>query len=238
MIGCQCEVCKSSDWHDKRLRTSAYIEYEGLKLVIDAGPDFRYQMLRAGITTLDAILLTHEHIDHVGGLDDVRAFNYLEKRPFPIYCEGHVNDALHREFAYAFATNKYPGVPSFDMHIIDENPFQIEGVTVVPIRALHYKLPVLGYRLGKLGYLTDANHIEEKEMEKLRGVDVFVINCVRRTPHISHFSLPEAIEVARKVGAGKTYLTHLSHQLPRHEELDRELPDGITDAYDTLEVNF
>jgi Metal-dependent hydrolases of the beta-lactamase superfamily I len=238
MIGCQCDVCKSPDWHDKRLRTSAYIEYEGLKLVIDAGPDFRYQMLREGIITLDAILLTHEHIDHIGGLDDVRAFNYLEKRSFPIYCEQHVLDALKSTFSYAFADEKYPGVPSFDVHVIDDNPFKIGGIEIIPIRAMHYKLPVLGYRFGKLGYLTDANHIGDDQIEKLRGIDVFVINCVRMTPHISHFSLPEAIEVARKVGAGQTFLTHLSHQLPCHEQLVKELPEGITDAYDTLKVPF
>lgn len=201
MIGCDCDVCTSADFHDKRLRTSAYIEYEGLKLVVDAGPDFRQQMLREKIHHLDAVILTHQHKDHTGGLDDVRAFNYLEQKSFPIYAEKNVQLSLRMEYAYAFKEEKYPGVPEYTLYTIDESPFYIDGVEIIPVRAMHYTLPVFGFRFGNLGYLTDANYISESSIELFRGVKVFVINTIRRKPHISHFSLDEAIAVCRKVGA-------------------------------------
>lgn len=238
MIGCSCPVCTSSDSRDKRLRTSAFIEYQGLKILIDAGPDFRQQMLREKITDLDAILLTHKHKDHTGGLDDVRAFNYLERKSMPIYCEQNVQDSLKMEYAYAFAEHKYPGVPEYDLHTIDESPFSINGIEIIPIRVMHYKLPVLGFRFGGLGYVTDANFISDSEIKKLQGVKIFVINTIRREPHISHFSLGEAIDVCRKVGAEQSYLTHLSHQIECHSELSKSLPDGIFPAYDTLKLDF
>ena len=238
MIGCGCKVCKSQDAHDKRLRASAYVEYEGLKILIDAGPDFRTQMLGQNICKLDAILLTHHHKDHTGGLDDIRAFNYHEKKATRIFCEKYVEETLHREYSYAFAENKYPGAPDFDVHLIDEKPFLIDGVEVTPIRGKHFKLPVLGYRFGDLAYCTDMNHIAEDEFKKLTGLKHFIINCVRRGHHISHYSLEGAIEVAEKVGAQHTWLTHLSHQLPIHSELSKELPENIQPAYDGLEVIF
>lgn len=238
LIGCHCEVCDSMDPRDKRLRTSALIEYEGIKVVIDAGPDFRQQMLREDIRTLDGILLTHQHKDHTGGLDDVRAFNYITGKNMPIYCEPRVQESLKMEYSYAFLEKKYPGVPEFELHTIGPEPFKINGVEIIPIRAMHYKLPVLGFRFGKLGYLTDANYISDEEIEKLRGVSVFVINTIRRAKHISHFSLDEALDVARRVGARKTYLTHLSHQIEKHSELALFLPDGVTPAYDMLKVKF
>lgn len=244
MIGCRCPVCTSKDPRDKRLRTSALVRYEGLEIVIDAGPDFRQQMLAAGISRPDAILLTHHHIDHVGGLDDVRAFNYSADTsykvctPFPIYCEENVQEALHKMFYYAFAQKKYPGVPEYNLVTIDDNPFSIKGVEIVPIRVFHHVLPVLGFRFGKLAYVTDANRIPDEEFEKLRGLDVFVINTVRRGHHISHFSLEEAVEVAQRVGAKRNFLTHLSHQLPCYTELAAELPAGIEPAFDGLEVEF
>ena len=234
MIGCNCEVCKSPDSRDKRLRASAFIEYNGVKFLIDAGPDFRYQMLRAGISSVDAILLTHNHKDHTGGLDDIRAFNYLEKKAAEIYCEKYVEDALKMEYSYAFAENKYPGAPDWHVHLIDENPFSINGVDIIPIRGKHFKLPVLGYRIGNIAYCTDMNHIAEEEFEKLHDLDHFVINCVRRGRHISHFSLEEAIAVCQRVGARHSWLTHLSHQLPTYSLLAAELPDGILPAYDGL----
>lgn len=237
MIGCRCQVCTSADERDKRLRTSALIETEGKKILIDAGPDFRQQMLRSGISHLDAILLTHLHKDHTGGLDDVRAFNFLEKRPFPIYCEERVLNSLKAEYAYVFDTS-YPGIPQFDIHLIDEKPFEIEGVEIVPIRMLHYKLPVLGFRIGEIGYLTDGSSIADSEIEKLKGVKLLVINTVKLTSHISHFSLPEALEVIRKVGAEQSYLTHLSHMLPVHAELEKLLPGNVHAAYDLLEVEI
>lgn len=275
MIGCGCEVCTSPDSKDKRLRTSAFVECCGMNILIDAGPDFRYQMLRAGIRHLDAILLTHNHKDHTGGLDDVRAFNYLEGLPAEIYCEKYVEDSLRREYSYAFEEKKYPGAPEWHIHLIDEHPFTIsperhaerlvwvsgkgyehvmdaehdadyvnascqnaekDNVEVIPIRGMHYKLPVLGYRFGDIAYCTDMNLIPESEFEKLHGLEHFVINCVKRGPHLSHFSLEEAIQVAQRVGARHSWLTHLSHRLPRHEDLLRELPSGIRPAYDGLTI--
>ena len=238
MIGCCCEICKSVDPCDKRLRASVYVEYEGLKILVDAGPDFRQQMLREDISHVDAILLTHNHKDHTGGLDDIRAFNYIEKEPTHIYCEKYVEDSLRMEYSYAFAENKYPGAPEWDVHIIDENPFSIKGVEIIPIRGKHFKLPVLGYRFGNLAYCTDMNHIPEEEFAKLQGLEHFIINCVRRGRHISHFSLEGALEVAARVGAKHTWITHLSHQLPTHAELLQELPENIEPAYDTLELIF
>lgn len=238
MIGCHCPVCESTDFHDKRLRTSAYIEYQGLKLVIDAGPDFRQQMLRERIDYLDAVLLTHQHKDHTGGLDDVRAYNYLFHKGFPIYAETRVQESLKLEYAYAFTEHKYPGVPEFILHTIDEHPFSINNIEIVPIRAKHYTLPVLGFRFGDFGYLTDANFISSEELNKLKGVKIFVINTIRREKHISHFSLDEAIEVCRQVGADHSYLTHLSHQLERYELLIKALPEDISPAYDGLTLYF
>ena len=234
VIGCRCEVCRSADMRDRRLRTSAMVEVDGLRLIIDAGPDFRQQMLSAGVSHLDAILLTHNHKDHTGGLDDIRAFNYHEEKPTRIYCEKYVEETLKMEYSYAFAEKKYPGAPDFDVHLIDENPFMIDNVEIIPIRGMHYKLPVLGYRFGNIAYCTDMNHIPEEEFEKLRGLDHFVINCVKYGKHISHYSLEEAVEVAQKVGAKNSWLTHLSHQLPTYNELAAELPEGIHPAYDGL----
>ncbi|MBR5300414.1 MAG: MBL fold metallo-hydrolase [Bacteroidales bacterium] len=265
MIGCGCDVCRSRDPRDKRLRASVLVEYEGLTILVDAGPDFRQQMLREGVSHLDAILLTHNHKDHTGGLDDIRAFNYLEKRATEIYCEKYVEDALRMEYSYAFAEKKYPGAPEWHVHNIDENPFEIrcggpyevlswepgmgyvhstagqddpvKTARIIPIRGMHYKLPVLGYRFGDIAYCTDMNHIPEEEFAKLEGLEHFVINCVKYGKHISHYSIEEAIEVAKRVGAKHTWLTHLSHQLPCYNELAAELPAGILPAYDGLVIS-
>jgi phosphoribosyl 1,2-cyclic phosphate phosphodiesterase len=237
MIGCGCEVCRSTDPRDQRLRASVLVEHEGLNILVDAGPDFRQQMLRENVSHLDAILLTHNHKDHTGGLDDIRAFNYLEKKATQIYCEKYVEDSLRMEYSYAFEENKYPGAPEWRVHTIDERPFEIEGVKIVPIRGRHYKLPVLGFRFGNIAYCTDMNHIPEEEFEKLKGLEHFVINCVRRGHHISHFALEGALKVAEKVGARHTWITHLSHQLPRHEELTAELPENVLPAFDGLTIN-
>ena len=234
MIGCGCEVCKSTDPRDKRLRSSVLVEHEGVKILVDAGPDFRYQMLRAGVSSLDAILLTHNHKDHTGGLDDIRAFNYLEKKATQIYCEKYVEESLRKEYSYAFEEIRYPGAPEWDVHIIDDKPFTVNGVEIIPIRGRHFKLPVLGYRFGNIAYCTDMNHIPDEEYEKLQNLDHFIINCVRRGRHISHYSLEQAIEVAQKVGAKHSWLTHLSHQLPCYEDLKKELPEGILPAFDGL----
>ena len=236
MIGCGCDVCCSTDPHDKRLRSSVLVEHEGLTILVDAGPDFRQQMLRAGVSHVDAILLTHNHKDHTGGLDDIRAFNYLEKKASQIYCEKYVEGSLRMEYSYAFEEIKYPGAPEWNVHIIDEKPFSINGVEIIPIRGMHYKLPVLGFRFGEIAYCTDMNHIPEEEFEKLKGLEHFVINTVRYGKHISHFSLEEAVAVARKVGARHSWITHLSHQLPCYRELAAELPEGILPAYDGLTI--
>ena len=236
MIGCGCEVCLSKDPRDQRLRSSVLVEHEGLTVLVDAGPDFRQQMLRAGVTHLDAIILTHNHKDHTGGLDDIRAFNYLEKKASQIYCEKYVEDSLRMEYSYAFEEVKYPGAPEWDVHIIDEKPFSINGVEIIPIRGMHYKLPILGFRFGNIAYCTDMNHIPEEEFSKLTGLDHFIINTVRYGKHISHFSLEEAVAVAQKVGAKHSWLTHLSHQLPCHTDLAAELPEGILPAYDGLTI--
>ena len=234
MIGCNCDVCRSADSRDKRLRASVLVEYEGLTILVDAGPDFRQQMLTAGVSHVDAILLTHNHKDHTGGLDDIRAFNYHEKTATHIYCEQYVEDSLRMEYSYAFAEKKYPGAPEWEVHLIDEKPFCINGVEIIPIRGRHYKLPVLGFRFGNIAYCTDMNHIPEEEFTKLEGLDHFIINTVRRGHHISHYGLEAALKVAERVGAKHSWLTHLSHQLPRHEVLTAELPEGVKPAYDGL----
>lgn len=236
MIGCSCEVCSSSDLRDKRLRASVLVDYCGKRFLVDAGPDFRQQMLRAGVSHVDAILLTHNHKDHTGGLDDIRAFNYLEKSATQIYCEKYVEESLRKEYSYAFAEEKYPGAPEWEVHLIDDKPFSIEGVEIIPIRGKHFTLPVLGYRFGDIAYCTDMNRIPDEEFAKLEGLDHFIINCVRRGRHISHFSLEGALEVAARVGARHTWLTHLSHQLPRYEDLLAELPEGVEPAYDGLVI--
>lgn len=246
MIGCHCSVCSSKDPRDKRLRTSAFVVYEGLKLLIDCGPDFRTQALAYGIEDLDAILLTHQHKDHTGGLDDVRALNYTLKKPTTIYCEERVLKGLKKEYSYAFSSHPYPGIPKFDIHLIDNTPFSIDSRSIIPIRAMHYKLPILGFRFGGLCYLTDANHIAEKELEKLKDLDIMVLSAVRRGKHISHFSLEEAVQMAQRIGAKKTFITHLSHQMAEddknikgtHADLSAEMPSGIFIAYDGLKLSF
>ncbi len=238
MIGCGCEVCRSVDSRDKRLRASVLVEYEGMTILVDAGPDFRQQMLREGVDHLDAILLTHNHKDHTGGLDDIRAFNYLEKKPSEIYCEKYVEESLRMEYSYAFQEKKYPGAPEWNVHNIENKPFTLRdgGSEIIPIRGMHYKLPVLGYRFGNIAYCTDMNFIPEEEFKKLEGLDHFIINCVKYGKHISHYSLEEAVAVARRVGAKHSWITHLSHQLPCYKELAAELPEGILPAYDGLVI--
>ena len=238
VIACPCPVCRSCDPHDKRLRTSALVRSGNTTVAIDAGPDFRQQMLRAGVQRLDAIVLTHEHKDHTGGIDDVRAFNAAMRRPMEIYAEERVMQAVRKDFDYAFGEHKYPGAPEIDLVRIDERtPFSIGALRITPVRGLHYRLPVLGFRINNLAYLTDFNHLDYAEIEKIRGVEVLVINALRREPHISHFTLNEAIEVSGKVGANRTYLTHISHQMGFAAEVGPELPPGVFLAYDGLTIN-
>ena len=282
IIGCKCAVCRSADPRDKRLRSAALVEYGGLTILVDAGPDFRMQMLRADVSHLDAILLTHNHMDHTGGLDDVRALNYIDRKAVHIYCEEKVLDTLKIMFGYAFAERKYPGSPEWRIHLIDDKPFVVRpvkggdliwmhekgycmqmpdgsivpcgsdivtgaeapsqealdagGVKIIPIRGYHGQMPVLGFRFGDIAYITDMSSIPEEEFSKLKGLKHLTLNTVSYHPHHSHFNLEEAVELARRIGAEHTWLTHLSHTFPSHEQFDRELPDGISPAYDGLVI--
>lgn len=239
VIGCECPVCTSEDWKDKRLRSSIMVEHEGKHVVVDTGPDFRYQMLREKVKTLDAVIFTHEHKDHIAGLDDVRAFNYRQGRAMDIYAHPRVQEALKRDFHYAFAEKKHYGIPLLDLHDIDkDHPFTAAGIEVQPIEVLHYKLPVLGFRFGDFSYITDGKTISSSEKAKLRGSKVLVLNALQKTSHISHFTLDEAIDLAREIGAEQTYLTHIGHVLGKHADVSTELPEGIMLAYDGLKIKF
>lgn len=234
VIGCGCRVCKSVDERDKRLRSSVLVEHEDQLVVIDTGPDFRQQMIRAGLRKLNAVLYTHEHRDHISGLDDIRAFNYLQKSPMDVYGEERVMRALNSGFPYVFAEKKYPGIPQVRMHHIRNEAFLIGDMEVIPIRMMHYRLPVFGFRLGDFAYLTDGNYISESEKEKLFGVKYLVINALRRETHISHFTLSEAVRLIEELSPRMGYLTHISHQMGPNAELEKELPPGIRPAYDGL----
>jgi phosphoribosyl 1,2-cyclic phosphate phosphodiesterase len=238
MIGCDCPVCRSLDPRDQRLRVSVHVVVEGRSLVIDTGPDFRQQMLRAHITQLDAVLFTHEHKDHTAGLDDIRAFNFRQQQEIPVFAEPRVIRQLHQEFAYIFAEQKYPGVPQVSVHAIesDTEPFDVLGLAVQPLRALHYRLPVLGFRIGGFVYLTDANYLAPETLDLLRGADTIVLNALRKEPHISHFTLAQAVEILEELAPRRAYLTHISHQLGRHREVEAELPPWIRLAYDGLRI--
>ncbi len=228
VIACDCEVCTSPDPHDKRLRSSVMIEEDGKVIVIDSGPDFRYQMLRAKVKHLDAIVFTHEHKDHIAGMDDIRAFNYRQEAAIDIYATECVQDALKREFAYIFAEYKYPGIPEINLHTIGLKPFLVSGVKFIPVEVMHYKLPVLGFRFGDFTYITDAKTISEVEKQKIKGTKILVINALKIEKHISHFTFVEAIAFAKEIGAEKTYFTHISHRLGRHAAILGLLPKNIT----------
>ena len=243
VIGCKCAVCRSEDRRDRRLRTSALLDVEGVRIAIDAGPDFRYQMLREGVTRLDAILLTHQHKDHTAGIDDVRAFNFVDYptiRTMHIYGNRTTIDRVLHEYDYAFAENKYRGVPVIELHTIDEQqPFSIGGVEIVPIVGEHSsRFRSVGYRVGDLAYITDFSRIEPTEEAKLIGVKVLVINALRWEPHDSHFSVGEALDVIRRVQPERAFLTHMSHGIGLHAEAEARLPEGVNFAYDGLVVEI
>ena len=237
MIACTCEVCRSTDPCDQRLRVSMHIETEGKSFIIDTGPDFRQQILRAGIQRVDAVLYTHEHKDHTAGMDDIRGFNYAQKASIPLYAQAPVIDQLKREFAYAFAEDKYPGVPEIEVHEITNQPFTIAGITIIPILVKHYYLDVLGFRFGDFTYITDANFISDEELEKVKGTQVLVINALRKTTHISHFTLDEALEVIDKIKPKAAYITHISHMMGLHADVTKELPAHVHLAYDGLTLS-
>lgn len=238
VIACECKTCLSEDPNDKRLRTSLLVESGDTTLLIDAGPDFRQQMLREHVIKLDSILLTHEHKDHIGGLDDVRAFNYISRDAIDIYAEERVQKALKKEYSYVFSEYQYPGVPKMRLNPVPEEGFEIKGIKIDPVRVFHYRLPVYGFRIGDFAYITDANYIPEESKEKLIGVKYLVINALRKEKHISHFTLREAIDIIKEVSPKKAFLTHISHQMGLHTEISKELPSGVVLACDGLSFNF
>lgn len=234
VIACECRTCLSDDQHDKRLRTSLLLETEKTTILIDAGPDFRQQMLREHVMKLDSILLTHEHKDHIAGLDDVRAFNYRSQDAIDIWAEERVQKAIRKEYSYVFSEYQYPGVPKMRLNDIPEHGFSINDIDILPVRVFHYKLPVFGFRFGNFAYITDADYIPEQSKEKLFGVKYLVVNALRKEKHVSHFSLREAIDLIREISPKKAFLTHLSHQMGLFSEISAELPAGIMLAYDGL----
>lgn len=236
VIACNCETCASQDAKDKRLRSSVYLETEGLSLVIDTGPDFRQQMLREKIHKLDAVLFTHEHKDHTAGLDDVRAFNFIQNRPMDVYAVARVQKIIKKEFNYAFAIIKYPGVPEINRHIITKKPFRINSVEIIPIEGVHYFLKVMGYRIGRMAYLTDISSISDREKTKLQNLEVLIVNALRKKRHYSHFNLEQALNLINEVKPRRAYLTHISHMMGKHAEVEKELPDHVKFAYDGLEI--
>lgn len=238
IIACDCPVCGSLDFRDQRLRTSALIETKSGTYIIDSGPDFRQQVLRENLKKLDAIIYTHEHKDHVAGLDDVRAFNYITRKDFPIYMEERVFKQIKNEFFYAFSEVRYPGVPQILPNIINhQDDFKINQDTFTPISVLHHKLPVIGYRIENLAYVTDANYISESEQEKLKNLDVLVLNALRKEDHLSHFTLDQALELIATLKPKRAYLTHLSHQMGTHQAVQKELPEHVFIAYDGLKID-
>lgn len=238
VIACECPVCQSLDFHDKRLRTSIHIFIDGKSFVIDTGPDFRQQMLREKIDHLDAVIFTHEHKDHTAGMDDIRSFNFKQRKDMPIYARKQVLNQLKQEFAYIFSENKYPGVPQVALNEITNQTFEIEGIQITPIDTLHYKLPVFGFRIKNFVYVTDSNFINEKEETKMLNAEVLVINALHQSPHISHYNLQEALEVIKRVKPKQAYLVHMSHQMGLHQEVQTSLPDNVSLAHDGLKVNL
>ncbi|MEN7550317.1 MBL fold metallo-hydrolase [Rapidithrix thailandica] len=238
VILCDCPVCQSVDYRDQRLRTSIHLEVDGLSLVIDTGPDFRQQMLREQIQRVDALLFTHQHKDHTAGLDDIRPYYFHRQNDMPVYAQEEVIEHLAQEFSYMFEEKRYPGVAGLEIHAIDQAPFTIGTTEITPIEVLHFQLPVLGFRIHDFTYITDANYISEVELEKVMGSEVLVINALQKEDHHSHFTLQEAIEISKKAQVKQTYLTHISHRMGRHAEVEGELPENIKLAYDGLRLNL
>ena len=238
VIACSCAVCTSADTRDNRLRSSILLQVDDKNIVIDSGPDFRYQMLRAGVMHLDALVFTHEHKDHTAGLDDIRAFNYKQGEAINVYAHKRVQDALKKEFSYIFAHHKYPGIPQLDLFEIGHHPFEVAGVPFIPIEVMHFQLPVLGFRIADFTYITDAKTVTEVEKAKIKGTKVLVINALQQEKHISHFTLEEAVAFAQEIGAEKTYFTHISHRLGTHQKISKLVPAGVELAYDGLCINL
>lgn len=238
VIACDCEVCSSNNEKDKRLRSSLLLKINEKNFVIDAGPDFRAQMLRERVNSLRAILLTHEHVDHIFGLDDIRSYNWTQKHPTDIYAEERVQDAIKTIFHYVFADFKYPGIPKMKLHTIENNSFKIDEIEFIPIRCYHHQLPVYGFRVGDLTYITDTNFIPGEELEKVKGTRILIINALRKEKHISHFNLDEALAVIQKIQPEKAFLTHLSHTFGKHDDILKELPENVFVGYDGLKMRI
>ncbi len=238
VIACKCETCQSEDKRDKRLRSSIMIELDDKTIVIDTGPDFRQQMLREKVEDITAILFTHEHKDHIAGLDDIRAFNYIHKRAMEIYADARVEKALRREYAYVFAEDKYPGIPEMNVHIINNQQFYLDDLMITPIRLMHYKLPIFGFRIKDFTYITDTNYIAPEEKEKIKGTKVLVVNALRKKKHISHFNLEEALALIKEIKPERAYLTHISHLMGRQADVEKELPENVFFAYDGLKLEL
>ena len=236
MIACECEVCTSLDKCDNRLRSSILVQSATTTIVVDSTPDFRYQMLRAKVKHLDAIIFTHPHKDHIAGLDDVRAYNFFSHKAMNIYANEMTQMAIIREFPYAFAESKYPGVPDIQIHAIDLEPFSVGDIDIIPILVWHMPMPVLGFRFGNFTYITDANRIDFAEQEKIKGSKYIVLNALRHEKHISHFTLGEAVSMVESLNVPIAYFTHISHQLGLHAVINHELPAGMQLAYDGLMV--
>lgn len=238
LIGCDCAVCTSADPKDNRLRSSILVESATTTLVVDTGPDFRYQMLREKVKKLDAVVFTHPHRDHMAGLDDVRAYNFFQKMPIDIYADSLMESAIRRDFYYAFADTRYPGIPELNLISISDEPFIVGDIPVIPVKVWHMKMPVLGFRFGSFTYITDANRIEEEEKNKIRGSEILVLNALRKQQHISHFTLGEAVDMVQELRVPVGYFTHMSHQIGLHADIEAELPDTIHLAWDGLVLNL
>ncbi len=238
MVACDCKVCVSADAKDKRLRSSILVESSTTSFVVDTTPDFRYQMLREQVKKLDAVLYTHPHKDHIAGLDDVKAFTFLSGNPMEIFANELTQESLKREFYYIFTDKKYPGIPEVNLNTIDLSPFLIGDIPVIPILVWHLHMPVLGFRFGDFTYITDANRMEEAEKEKIKGSKTLVLNALRHKKHLSHFTLDEATALVQELNVSQAYFTHISHQLGKHQEINKELPTGIELAYDGMQLSF
>ncbi len=236
VIACDCEVCSSEDLRDKRFRTSAMLTIGGSNIVFDCGPDFRIQMLRHKVEDIDAVLFTHAHRDHVAGLDDLRAFNYVLNKTIDIYGTELTMGAIREQFPYVFAPGRYFGVPQLNIHTIDEAAFEIGGTRFIPVQVMHQDMKVIGYRIHDFTYITDANYISPEQLEKVRGSKVIVLNALRNSRHVSHFSLDEAVAVLNELAPERAYLTHISHFLGKFETVEKKLPPHIHLAYDGLQI--
>lgn len=236
VIACNCEICKSLDYKDKRLRSSIMIELNEKTFIIDTGADFRQQMLRENVKKVDAIFYTHAHKDHTAGMDEIRSFNFKNEKDMPIYATEFVVTQLKQEFAYIFSEHKYPGVPNVEVNIIENQPFEIDNILITPIEVMHFKLPVLGFRINDFTYITDANFISPTEMEKIKGTKILIINALQRETHISHFTLAQALEIVEIIQPEKAYFTHISHKLGTHAAVSQELPNNVFLAYDGLKI--